>query len=553
MITHDRVDVCVVGLGAAGGTIAAEAAVAGLRVVGIEAGADYGENPGAAFDTDEITYVVDQALQWRDPEVLVFQDRPPIMSNWLSRNIGVGGPHHWSGFAIRFHPSDFRVASTSGVPEGSSVADWPITYDDLAPFYDEAEAMLAVAAGTEHPWQPPRQRGFPGPPLPDTRRSQMLTEAARRLGWHPFRPPAAILSEHIASSLRSPCNFCGHCTLFGCTRNAKASTSVTILPKARTSGSLEVRSRCLAVEVAVDNSGRPCAVRYLDDLGQGHEQPAAVIVLANNAPYVAKLLLQSRSPKHPTGLGNQYDQVGRHVTFHTSTCVYGLFDEPLHASRGPAPQVAIDDFSEDRPLRSGAAFHRGGQMVGGMPASFAGGPLSFVLALDEWLPLPEGVPPYGDELLRFAQHAFSHHMAVFCLGEDVPRAENRVTLDPVVRDRAGLPAVRFEYSHHLDDLRQIEYLAGKAQAWLEEAGARSVVRAQAALPGGMRAGHAHGTTRMGLSPETSVSDDVGLVHGFDNLFVAGAGGFVTSGGVNPCLTIVALALRAVPRIIDSAR
>jgi len=188
-----------------------------------------------------------------------------------------------------------------------------------------------------------------------------------------------------------------------------------------------------------------------------------------------------------------------------------------------------------------------------MPASFAGGPLSFVLALDEWLPLPDGVPPYGDGLLRFAERAFSRHMAVFCLGEDLPRAENRVTLDPVVRDRAGLPALRVEYSNHPEDLRQIEYFASKAQTRLEEAGARSVVRAPAALPGGMRAGHAHGTTRMGLDRETSVTDDTGLVHGVDNLFVAGAGGFVTSAGVNPCLTVVALGLRAAPHIIDSAR
>jgi len=553
MITHDRVDVCVVGLGAAGGTIAAQAAAAGLRVAGVEAGADHGANAGEGFDTDEITYVVDQALQWRDPEVLVFNGRPPVVSNWLSRNIGVGGPHHWSGFAIRFHPSDFRVASTSGVPAGSSVADWPISYDELAPFYDEAEAMLSVSAGTPHPWQPPRERGFPQPPLPDTRRGQLLTEAGRRLGWHPFRPPAAILTERIASSPRAPCNFCGHCTLFGCTRNSKASTAVTVLPAARASGCLEVRPRCLAVQITVDRSGRPSAVRYLDHLGQAHEQPATVIVLANNAPYAAKLLLLSRSPKHPAGLGNQHDQVGRHVTFHTSTCVYGLFDEPLHAARGPAPQVAIDDFSEDRPLRSGADFSRGGQMVGGMPASFAGGALSFVLALDEWLPLPEGVPAYGDGLLRFAESAFSRHMAVFCLGEDVPCAENRVTLDPAVRDRAGLPALRVEYAHHPEDVRQIEYLAGRARTWLEEAGARRVVRARTALPGGMRAGHAHGTTRMGLDPETSVTDDFGQVHGVDNLFVAGAGGFVTSAGVNPCLTVVALARRAAPRIIDRAR
>jgi choline dehydrogenase-like flavoprotein len=275
-------------------------------------------------------------------------------------------------------------------------------------------------------------------------------------------------------------------------------------------------------------------------------------VLANNGPYAAKLLLQSVSPQHPAGLGNDYDQVGRHATFHTSTCVYGLFDEQLHPSRGPSPQIAVDDFSEDRPARGGAGFLRGGQLVGGMPASFAGGALSFALALGDWLPLPDGVPAYGDGLLRFASHAFSRHMAVFCLGEDLPRAENRVTLDPVVRDRSGLPALRITYTHHPDDVAAMSYLSDRATEWLTEAGANTVVRAPARLPGGMRAGHAHGTSRMGRDPESSVVDDMGLVHGFDNLYVAGAGSFVTSAGVNPCLTIIALALRAAGRIAAAA-
>ena len=552
MITHDPTDVCVVGLGAAGGIVAAAAAAAGRQVVGLEAGPDHQPaRAGTDFSTDEIKYVVEQALQWRDQEVLHFGDRPPAVSNWLSRNVGVGGPHHWSGFAIRLHPSDFRVASTCGVPDGSSVADWPITYGDLAPFYDQAEALFAVAAGTPHPWQPPRSQGFPQPPLPDTRRRQLLDAAAHRLGWHPFRPPAAILTGSDPTGVRQSCNLCGHCTLFGCTRNSKASTGVTVLPDARASGRLEIRAGSLATEITVDRGGKPRAVRYLDQSGQAHEQPARVIVLANNAPYAAKLLLQSVSSHHPTGLGNAGDQVGRHVTFHTSTCVYGLFDEQLHASRGPAPQIAVDDFSEDRPYRMGEPFRRGGQLVGGMPASFAGGALSFALALGDWLRLPDGVPHFGDGLLQFAAHAFSRHMAVFCLGEDLPRAENRVRLDPTVRDRFGLPALRIEYTPHAEDIAQMQYLANRAAEWLTAAGAATVVRASSdRLPGGMRAGHAHGTTRMGIDPQSSVTDSFGAVHGMENLYVVGAGGFVTSGGVNPCLTVAALAARSARRILD---
>jgi hypothetical protein len=233
---------------------------------------------------------------------------------------------------------------------------------------------------------------------------------------------------------------------------------------------------------------------------------------------------------------------------------YGVFDDLLlHAERGPALHVSIDDFSEGRPRAAGASFRRGAQISGGMPATFAGGPLSFALALSDWLPVPEGVPAYGEGLLEFAAHAFPRHMAVFCLGEDLPRAQNRVTLDPDVKDGSGMPALRVEFSHHPEDRAQIAFMLERAEEWLRAAGANTVVSAFPPLPGGMRAGHAHGTTRMGDDPKTSVTDSFGLVHGFDNLFSAGAGTFVTSAAFNPCLTIVALSLRSAPAIIAAAR
>jgi gluconate 2-dehydrogenase alpha chain len=554
VIEHAPVDLCVIGLGAAGGTIASEAAHAGLSVVGLEAGPDHDPTRAAEeFDTDEVTHVVDLKLQWAEPEMLIFEDGPPIPFPWLARNIGVGGPHHWSGFSFRFHPSDFRVASECGVPDGSSVADWPISYDDLEPFYEATEVMFEVSAGTTHPWEPERHAPFPQPPLPDSGRARMLTDAAIRLGWNPYRPPAGVLTRAEPGGLRQACNLCGHCTHFGCTRNAKASTLVTVLPAARATGHLEVRANSRATEVLVDDTGRPRAVQYIETDGEEHVQPAKVIVLATNAPYVAKLMLQSRSDHHPHGLGNQHDQVGRHATFHTSMYAYGVFDDLLlHAERGPALHVAIDDFSEGRPHAAGASFRRGAQLTGGMPATFAGGPLSFALALGDWLPLPDGVPSYGDGLLEFAAHAFPRHMAVFCLGEDLPRAENRVTLDPDLVDGSDRPALRIEYAHHPEDRAQIAYMLERAEQWLREAGADTVVSAAPPIPGGIRAGHAHGTTRMGTDPERSVTDDMGRVHGFDNLFSAGAGTFVTSAAFNPCLTIVALALRSAPAIIAAA-
>ena len=156
--------------------------------------------------------------------------------------------------------------------------------------------------------------------------------------------------------------------------------------------------------------------------------------------------------------------------------------------------------------------------------------------------------PPPEALLRFAAHAYPRHQAVFVLGEDLPRADNRVTLDPDVRDSQGLPALRMTYDPHPEDLAQQRFLVDRALDLLRASGAEVVAGEPSPVPGGMFAGHAHGTTRMGADPATSVTDDRGLVHGTDNLLVAGAGGFVTAAGLNPALTIAALALRSVHRI-----
>jgi gluconate 2-dehydrogenase alpha chain len=554
VIVDDRAAVCVVGLGAAGGTIAAGLAARGLHVVGLECGPERRPRKGSApFGDDEIAHVVDGALMLREPEVLVLDGGPPRTGTWLARNTGVGGPYVWAGFAYRFHPSDFRVASEVGVAPGTSVADWPISYADLEPWYEAAETLARVAGTAgEHPFEAPRRHPFPHAPRPRLAGARLLADAAPALGWHPYHPPAAILG--VPEGGRGACDGCGACTFYGCHRDAKFATGVTALAPGSGAdlASLEIRAGATAVEVVCDAGGRPSAVRYLAADGEAHEQPAGAVVLALNAPYVARLLLLSRSPAHPAGLGNASGQVGRHVTFHTGAFAYGVYDEPIHADRGPAPQVAVDDCNESRPWAAGAPFRRGGVLHGGMPAAFTGGPLAFARALDVTIPLPEGVPRFGEALVRFAAHAYPRHQAVYVLGEDLPQASNRVALDPEVRDSLGLPALRIEYAPHPEDVAQHDALLDAAARWLAASGATTVVRAPSRIPGGIYAGHCHGTTRMGTDPATSVTDSYGLVHGTGNCFVAGAGPFVTAAGLNPALTILALALRAVEPIAEAA-
>jgi choline dehydrogenase-like flavoprotein len=245
-----------------------------------------------------------------------------------------------------------------------------------------------------------------------------------------------------------------------------------------------------------------------------------------------------------SGFRDDDGPLGRHVTFHTGGFAYGVYADEIHADRWPAQHVGIDDFNEDRcPVAA-----RGALLHGGMPAAFTGGPLAFARALDDTIPLPEGVPRYGAGLFEWVRDAYPRHQAVYVLGEDLPQHGNRVTLDPDVRDSLGLPALRIEYRPHPDDEAQVAFMLDRAVELLEASGAHTIAVAPSRVPGGIFAGHAHGTTRMGTDPATSVTDDAGLVHGTDNLFVAGAGTFVTSAGRNPALTIVALALRAVETI-----
>jgi choline dehydrogenase-like flavoprotein len=538
MITHDVVDVCIVGAGLSGSLVAAELARRGRRVVTLEAGSA----PHGGFVGDEVAHIVDRRLLHHEPEVFAYDHGAPHVGTFLARNTGVGGPYAWSGFAYRFHPSDFRVASEAGVPDGSSVADWPFAYDELAPWYARAENVLGVGGvAGENPYEAPRDTPYPEPPVPQGPGAERLATAAKALGWHAYHPPAAVLTRPRPGLGRGACIGCGLCTFYGCPWEAKARAGTTEL--GADLHSVDVRTGCTATQVVCDDAGRPVAVRYVDARGDAAEQPAEVIVLALNAPYVARLLLLSRSAAHPRGLGNGSDQVGRHLTFHTGLFAYGVYEEVLGADRHPAPQVGVDDHDESRPWRAGHAFRRGGVLHGGVPAAFTGGPLAFARGLDVTIPLPDGVPRYGDGLLRFAAWAYPRHQAVFVLGEDLPQAGNRVTLDPEIRDSLGLPALRIEYAPHAEDLAQQHYLLDRAVQLLQASGATVVAGQLSPLPGGMFAGHAHGTTRMGTDPTTSVTDDHGRVHGTDNLFVTGAGPFVTASGLNPALTIAALALR----------
>lgn len=534
----DEADVCVVGLGAAGGVIAAELAERGLRVIALEAGP-----ASVSASTDEIDFHVGGRLSWHEPETLSVNGGPPIRGEWLARNAGVGGPLHWTCITYRFHPSDFRVRSTSGDVPGTSLADWPISYDDLERDYRRAEQEIGIAgvAGA-NPHEGPRSSPFPLAPVPLSRAAQLFSDAARRLGHTPYPTPAAVLTEPRAG--RRVCDLCGRCSHYECLRRAKGNTRDTVLARAVRTGRLDVRAASRAYRVVVDGrSGHAASVRYLTRGGR-REVSARTIVVATGAAYQARLLLLSASWAHPRGLANSSGLVGRNLMFHTNVMAWGVFDAPVYADRGPQTGAAFDDLDEDRPRHDhGATFVRGAAVVGGLPVAFAGGPLAFANALGQAIPVPRGVATHGAAYRDFVTRAYSRHFGAFALCEDLPDEANRIELDPSVRSPDGGPGLRIHYRYHPNTLAMEEFMRERVAEVIREAGAREVATHRPAVPGGMFAGHHMGTARMGADPLTSVADRDGRAHDVPNLFLPGSGLFVTSAGVNPTGTIFALAYR----------
>ena len=539
----DDADVCVVGLGAAGGVIAAELAEAGLRVVALEAGPS-----SLRGSTDEREFHVGRALFWTEPETLVVGDAPPRRGSWLARNIGVGGPLHWTTITYRLHPSDFRVRSEVGPVAGTSLADWPIGYAELEPSYARAEREIGIAGQAGgNPFEGARSGPFPFVPVPASRASTLFADAARRLGYTPYPTPAAVATER--SGARGACNLCGRCSHYDCLRRAKGNTRDTVLARAARTGRLEIRAGCRAERVIVDpRSGAATGVRYRGPRGR-REITARTVVLATGAAYQTRLLLLSASKAHPRGLANSSGLVGRNLMFHTNVMAWGLFDEPIHADRGPQTGAAFDDLDEDRPrARYGASFVRGAAVVGGMPLTFAGGPLAFANAAGQSARLPSSTPLWGAGFRDFVAAAYTRHFGVFALCEDLPMEENRLELDPDIRLADGGPGLRIHYRYHPNTVAMEEFMVTRVADVVREAGAKAVFAQRSPVPAGMFAGHHMGTARMGKDPVTSVADADGRSHDVPNLYLPGSGLFVTSAGVNPTGTIFALAYRTAAAI-----
>ncbi len=535
------VDFVVVGAGAAGGVMAKELAVAGYSVVVLEQGPYLTTKD---FSHDEIKYAVQNALT-NDPKHQPITYRKnesevakPLKAIEYGRQVG-GGTVHFTGNYWRFHESDFQERSLYGAISGTSFDDWPIRYGDLEPYYTKAEEELGISGlGGANPFDAPRSKPYPLPPMRAKSSGVLLERAAKKLGLHPYPAPVAILSQPYRG--RAACVNCGMCELFGCEMGAKSSTLVTVLPIAERTGRCEIRPNSYVRQIEVDARGRVSGAIYFDGQRRQVRQRARVVVVCANGIESARLLLMSKSNRFPHGLANSSGWVGKNLMWDLGPETSGLFEQPLNEFKGIQVTRLIQDYYAADPRRG---FYGGGAI----DARFDFYPAGFALA-----GLPADLPTWGLEYKQAVGHYFTRTMTLLAHSTSLAMVKNNVSLDPTLKDDWGLPAARITYDTHPDDMATMKWLVERQREILDAAGAKKVwsFPIEAGL---LPSRHLMGTCRMGTDPAKSVVDSFGNAHDVPNLFIVDGSNFVTSARQQPTATIQALAYRAAENIIRKAR
>ena len=561
--------VVIVGSGAGGSVAAWALAQAGYPVTILEKGRNLlpglgtSAGLGSHFGNDEVKagrYFENQdvALEPRTARSQREANQGTARSfvgdvNTLPTTVG-GGTVHWDAKTPRFWKQDFKGLSLYGPVQGANVADWPITYDDLAPYYDEVEARLGVQGDvTRMPAatlaQAPRSRQFVMPPNPPMYGGSLLAQGAQRLGYNAYPFPMAVNSQ--AYDGRPRCNSCGFCSGFGCPINARGGAAVSFLHHALLAGA-QLMPRCYVFRIETTADGkRATGVSYRDAAGAARSLSADIVVLAGSAIETARLLLLSSGSAHPDGLGNRSGQLGRNLMFHFFTLGIGLFAEDIHAWIGPASTFTIDDFVG--PDFTGAATAAGLPYLKGGICE-VGGSYTLLLEAQIYASLPNAWGRAHKELMR-PGYIRRHIAAISMVGEDMPQLANRVDLDPDIRDVYGTPVPRVTRSAHRFELAASAAIAPKLAAICQAApGALAgfplaagtlaeLTGAGGPLAGPASTAHIMGTARMGDDPASSVVNSVGRMHELDNVYIGDGSVFTSSGGFNPTVTIMALALR----------
>jgi choline dehydrogenase-like flavoprotein len=502
---NDARAMVIIGSGAGGGTLANELAQKGIDVIVLEAGKMHTQGD---FTTDE--WGSFSMLSWLDKRTTsgswrVATDFPNLPA-WICKTVG-GTTTHWAGASLRFQPHEFQAKTHYGAIKDANLLDWPVTSDEMAPWYDRAEKKMGVT----------RTNGLPG--LPGNNNFKVMYNGATKVGYKECNT-GHMATNSIVRDDRAHCFQRGFC-FQGCRTGAKWSTLYTEIPRAQATGHMELRTQAHVVKIETDSKGKASAVVYYDADGKLQRQKARIVAVAGNAIETPRLLLNSHSSHFPNGLANSSGQVGRNYMRHTTGSVYAVFNDKVDMYKGTTMAGIIEDE---------ARFDTSRGFAGGYHMETVSLGLSFYAAF-----LNPGA--WGPDFTQ-AMDAYPYTAGMWIVGEDMPRETNRITLNTDVKDQYGQPVPNVHFDDHPNDEAMREHGFKQGSAVYQAAGAKTVYRVPP-----YPSTHNLGTARMSAKAQDGVCNKFGQTHDVPNLFISDGSQFTTGAAENPTLTIVTLAIR----------
>jgi gluconate 2-dehydrogenase alpha chain len=559
-----KIDAIVVGLGASGGIVATELARAGLKVVGLEKGAFYKE---ADFQSkfDEIKYYRRSAIvphmgtdpiTWR-----ANNSKQAVVLPWASNKLGLGDPFQippsigtgggtvsWGAAAFRFREKDFSMRSTiverfseAALPEDTTLVDWPLSYQDLEPYYDRVEWEIGIGGNpgnmngkllpNGNPFESPRTRGYPMPPIQRGSTDDLFVEVTTRMGYHPFATPTAIAT--IDYKGRSACTNCGFCHGYPCHVGAKVSTHEIIKAAAEETGNLEIRPYVRVFRVNRDAAGHVKGVSYFDSEGKVVDLEAEIVILGCYALENARLLLAS-------GI-NKNGQVGKNLMMHNFGWFTGILPHWTNPFMGSLQGGSvIDDFTSELIQDNEEG------ILWGSPINTWTGDMQPIETVNA---LPPHVPKWGNGFKDWISENYRRLFRMYSQHSTLPSQHAYCDLDPTVKDQYGQPSLRITHDWTDYDKKSVEYFSKIKTRIAQEMGMTEWWE-DSATPAYHVSVHDVGTHRMGEDPNSSVVDPYGEVHECKGLYAIGGGQFPTFPSYNPTETIMALSYRTADKLLN---
>ena len=540
-VSHFDYDVVVVGSGAGAGPIISEMAKAGKSVLVLEKGPWFTEED---FFKDEMAccrrsiytpkledeqHVLEEQLNNGD-----WESEPTSESGWdfWNGNVVGGASNFMSGFFYRLKPKDFRLLSEFGPIKGANVVDWPISYEDMEPYFTKAETEVGISGKVvSHKFQEPRStEDFPYPPTVEHPVVKRIDKACEDLGLQSLPTPRAVLSQ--PKDERNTCEYSGYCGSYGCSSGAKGSSRAALLDDAVKTGHCEIRPLSKVYQLKSDNKGRVSEALYYDKDGHSQSVSAKIFVVACHAIETSRLLLASTGPKHPNGLGNNYSQLGKNLLFSAGGSGTGEFHykqmDKLAASamktRGPFVNRGLQDwyFMDEKSF--------GGKAKGGIIDFLLRHPNPISKAMStRWN--DDDTLNWGHDLKRDLKSVFteSQDLRFEVFNDWLPTDNCFVSLDNSVKDKWGSAVAKVRLGYHEHDLKVGEFLAAKAEMVLKQMGASNI---RSSVSGSPPANLVAGGCRFGNDIKTSVLDADCKVHDVENLYVTD-GSFMPTGGSVP--------------------